>query len=106
MHMIDKHGFPKVHGADIDPKSSLTVLQLYDFFIVNDGIDRRTSMLRGPKTRRSNPVQKHAAEASKSSKGSENADTELTSLTQSMSALKFVPRNLKFGRGGSKAFGR
>jgi hypothetical protein len=37
MHCIDKHQFPRD----------------YDFFIVNDGIDRRGSMLRAPHRRRS-----------------------------------------------------
>ena len=36
MHLIDKHTFPKE----------------YDFFIVNDGIDRRSSMLRSGRHRR------------------------------------------------------
>jgi hypothetical protein len=36
MHLIDKHMFP----------------QDYDFFVVNDGIDRRSSMLRSGKHRR------------------------------------------------------
>ena len=34
MHLVDKHFFPRN----------------YDFFIVNDGIDRRSSMLRPPKS--------------------------------------------------------
>lgn len=37
LHCIDKHQFPRN----------------YDFFIVNDGIDRRSSMLRSPHRRRS-----------------------------------------------------
>jgi hypothetical protein len=37
LHCIDKHQFPRN----------------YDFFIVNDGIDRRSSMLRPPHRRRS-----------------------------------------------------
>jgi hypothetical protein len=42
MHLIDKHMFPKD----------------YDFFIVNDGIDQRSSMLRsGRHRRRSSAVQ-------------------------------------------------
>jgi hypothetical protein len=36
MHLIDKHAFP----------------QDYDFYVVNDGIDRRSSMLRSGKHRR------------------------------------------------------
>jgi hypothetical protein len=42
MHLIDKHMFPKD----------------YDFFVVNDGIDYRTSMLRsGGRQRRSSAAQ-------------------------------------------------
>ncbi|KAF1952122.1 hypothetical protein CC80DRAFT_479672 [Byssothecium circinans] len=40
LHCIDKHHFPRN----------------YDFFIVNDGIDRRSSMLRPPHRRRSSTV--------------------------------------------------
>lgn len=40
MHCIDKHQFPKN----------------YDFFIINDGIDRRNSMLRPTHRRRSSTV--------------------------------------------------
>ncbi|KAF2683674.1 hypothetical protein K458DRAFT_260054, partial [Lentithecium fluviatile CBS 122367] len=40
LHCIDKHGFPRN----------------YDFFIVNDGIDRHSSMLRPPPRRRSSTV--------------------------------------------------
>ncbi|PVH99656.1 hypothetical protein DM02DRAFT_614818 [Periconia macrospinosa] len=40
LHCIDKHHFPRN----------------YDFFIVNDGIDRRGSMLRSPHRRRSSTV--------------------------------------------------
>ncbi|KAF2024156.1 hypothetical protein EK21DRAFT_104874 [Setomelanomma holmii] len=40
LHCIDKHQFPRN----------------YDFFIVNDGIDRRSSMLRPPHRRRSSAV--------------------------------------------------
>ena len=40
MHCIDKHQFPRN----------------YDFFIINDGIDRRTSMLRHAHRRRSSTV--------------------------------------------------
>jgi hypothetical protein len=40
LHCIDKHHFPRN----------------YDFFIVNDGIDRRSSMLRPPHRRRSSAL--------------------------------------------------
>ncbi|KAF9734656.1 hypothetical protein PMIN03_004172 [Paraphaeosphaeria minitans] len=40
LHCIDKHHFPRE----------------YDFFVVNDGIDRRSSMLRPPHRRRSSTI--------------------------------------------------
>jgi hypothetical protein len=46
MHLIDKHMFPKD----------------YDFFVVNDGIDRRTSMLRSGRHRRKSSAAQHATE--------------------------------------------
>ena len=85
----------------------MTIDQLYDFLIVNDGIDRRTSMLRGQNRRRPNPTGKIASENATPRKlVGENDGTGVTELTKSMSALKFVPRNLTFGRGGSKSFTR
>jgi len=41
MHLIDKHMFPKE----------------YDFYVVNDGVDKRTSMLRSGKHRRRSSTQ-------------------------------------------------
>ncbi|KAJ4987131.1 hypothetical protein SVAN01_07419 [Stagonosporopsis vannaccii] len=46
MHCIDKHQFPKN----------------YDFFIINDGIDRRSSMLRPAHRRRSSTVNSLSSE--------------------------------------------
>ncbi|KUJ19866.1 uncharacterized protein LY89DRAFT_580446 [Mollisia scopiformis] len=46
MHLIDKHMFPKD----------------YDFFVVNDGIDRRSSMLRTGKHRRRSSAAHHMTE--------------------------------------------
>jgi hypothetical protein len=43
MHLIDKHMFPKD----------------YDFYVVNDGIDRRSSMLRTGKHRRRSSAAQH-----------------------------------------------
>ena len=45
MHMIDKHMFPKD----------------FDFYIVNDGIDRRSSMLRSGRHRRKSSVAQQIA---------------------------------------------
>ncbi|XPS75543.1 hypothetical protein M3J07_007618 [Ascochyta lentis] len=49
MHCIDKHQFPKN----------------YDFFIINDGIDRRNSMLRPTHRRRSSTMTSTASNASR-----------------------------------------
>jgi hypothetical protein len=46
MHLIDKHTFPKD----------------YDFYVVNDGIDRRSSMLRSGKHRRRSSAAQHMTE--------------------------------------------
>ncbi|KAK6584580.1 hypothetical protein PZA11_002804 [Diplocarpon coronariae] len=43
MHLVDKHMFPKD----------------YDFYVVNDGIDRRSSMLRSGKHRRRSSAAQH-----------------------------------------------
>lgn len=83
----------------------LTIHQLYDFFIVNDGIDRRTSMLRHRTGRRHRPRKEQATRATENNAAAPEADP-VSSLTKSMSALEFVPRNLKFGKGASKAFTR
>jgi hypothetical protein len=119
MHLIDKHMFPKD----------------YDFYVVNDGIDQRSSMLRsGRHKRRSSAVQHKAdiedrarrrtstiedtpgaiGDASRSgsdeNKQQKDAstetlttpaakpDVEMDDLTGAMSALKFVPSSIKFGR--------
>ena len=53
MHLIDKHLFPKE----------------YDFYVVNDGIDRRSSMLRlGRHRRRSSAAQINKDERRRSSR--------------------------------------
>ena len=118
MHLIDKHMFPKN----------------YDFYVVNDGIDRRTSMLRSGNHRRRSSAAQHMAEIeerrrrnSTLEKGpseeqdvsnipevvnEENAsgtcpegakDADIDVLSGAMSALKFVPPSVRFGRGGGRA---
>lgn len=54
LHLIDKHGFPKVVAAKVHVvKSQLTrELQFYNFRIVDHGIDRATSLLREGQKRR------------------------------------------------------
>ncbi|KAF2395960.1 hypothetical protein EJ06DRAFT_517130 [Trichodelitschia bisporula] len=102
-HMIDKHQFPK----------------FYDFFIVMDGIDKRSSMLRPSHRRRSsastNPTQTpllsgHPADSTpvplmNSDQTpvvsiSKPSDIAMDDITKSMSSLKFVPPSVRFGRGG------
>ena len=126
MHLQAKHFFPKD----------------YDYFIVNDGIDKRSSMLRTRHRRTSsaasralhrnqktggvhqdqqslpreadhgpgitaanlqpinspNSSEEDTADASQASR---NQDME--KLTSPMSALKFVPPSVRFGRGGRAA---
>jgi len=117
MHLIDKHMFPKD----------------YDFFVVNDGIDKRTSMLRSGRHRRKSSAAQHATEIERArrrsstletanaameengvedAEGSEQTsavkslttkkDVEMEDLSGAMSALKFVPPSVRFGRGGKR----
>ena len=121
MHLQAKHYFPKD----------------YDFFIVNDGIDKRSSMLRQRHRRRSSAASRALHRGQKPS-GLSNGDTtsslkeiaqddvqptlsresweknslgmspalrsgEMDDLTSTMSALKFVPPSVRFGRGGPAA---
>ncbi|KAL8869014.1 MAG: hypothetical protein Q9174_004591 [Haloplaca sp. 1 TL-2023] len=128
MHLQAKHYFPRD----------------YDFFIVNDGIDKRSSMLRTRHRRgssaatralqrnpkpgslnhkqpsppehirdRANSHMKH--QGSSSNDHSEEAPLQpspisepagadsMDDLTSTMSALRFVPSSVRFGRGGRKA---
>ncbi|KAL4919417.1 hypothetical protein BDW62DRAFT_178889 [Aspergillus aurantiobrunneus] len=92
MHLIDKHMFPKT----------------YNFYIVNDGIDKQTSMLRSMQTHRrrlsstpSSPqegrLRHRQTSISLSSPNSvpepesRSDETEMAELENSMSALRFVP---------------
>ncbi|KAL3465804.1 hypothetical protein BJX64DRAFT_43572 [Aspergillus heterothallicus] len=102
MHLIDKHMFPKS----------------YNFYIINDGIDRQTSMLRSMQTHRrrlsSTPTAPqegrlrnrqtsisvpsfHSSElqvAQASESGSGFQDLDISGLEKSMSALRFVPASV------------
>lgn len=114
MHLIDKHLFPKD----------------YDFFVVNDGIDRRSSMLRSGRHRRRSSAQHHLTEIEERTrrrastletantkedneegepKSPESADAvtpqtsqddDMEGLSGAMSALKFVPSSVRFGGRG------
>jgi hypothetical protein len=122
MHLIDKHMFPKD----------------YDFYVVNDGIDRRSSMLRSGKHRRRSSAAQYMTEIEERRRrnstmetldtsekqvggGSENEavkekraetaqdgsknDVDTEGLAGAMSALKFVPPSVRFGRGGGRGRG-
>jgi hypothetical protein len=109
-----------------EPQEDTDTWQFYDFFIVNDGIDRRTTMLRTGASGRqrhsrtssaSVDIHGHQAQVSTSTapmtEDAGNAanratkvDTDLVALGASMSALSFVPRSVKFGRGMRAGFAR
>ena len=120
MHLIDKHMFPKD----------------YDFYVVNDGIDRRSSMLRSGKHRRHSSAAQHMTEIDDRNRRRSSAmgttsieqragdekeespetspaggpaspkeDTDMDGLSGAMSALKFVPPSVRFGRGRGRGRG-
>ncbi|KAH8434629.1 uncharacterized protein LDX57_012271 [Aspergillus melleus] len=99
MHLIDKHMFPKT----------------YNFYIVNDGIDKQTSLLRPtnhPRHRMPNaPTSPQAGRlryrktsvsdsdpseptSAENAAPREKGDTDISQLEQSMSALRFVPKSV------------
>ena len=96
MHLIDKHMFPRN----------------YDFFIVNDGMDKRNSMLRletGQSRRGSTADSARrmstTSEYSRVGNGldrrvskSNSPDDAVEGISSAMAALKFVPPSVKFGR--------
>jgi hypothetical protein len=122
MHLIDKHLFPKD----------------YDFYVVNDGIDRKSSMLRSGRHRRKSSVTQHTAnteerpryqnstpetttemQSTSDGKGESqeqipegskaltpgSSQEDMDGLTDAMSALRFVPPSVRFGRGRGKGRG-
>ncbi|CAI7661676.1 unnamed protein product [Penicillium glandicola] len=96
LHLIDKHMFPRS----------------YNFYIVNDGIDKQTSMLRpmsshrrristssaleGRLRRRSSASQSNPPVTEIPEKNSK--DMDIDELEKSMSALKFVPTSVTRNR--------
>src|ERR1700722_14248192 len=101
LHLIDKHLFPKD----------------YDFYVINDGIDYRSSLLRsGRPRRRSSAAEKRAdfedrarGRSSTMEKTTETDNHDIEGLTGAMSALKFVPPSVRFGRrqgGGRGGFSK
>lgn len=126
MHLVFGHLYPKD----------------YDFYIVNDGIDHRVSMLRTERHRRQSSVTQTLAQAELRARGSANGgslspdkassnngssqqtdlhrsmeqeketensnsggDSNIDSLTGAMSALRFVPPSVQFGRGRGRGRG-
>ncbi|KAJ5795087.1 Zinc finger C2H2 [Penicillium paradoxum] len=97
LHLIDKHMFPKS----------------YNFYIVNDGIDQQTSMLRpmhsgrrristssaleGRLRRRSSVSQSNPSTSAISEKKPSD-EMDVDELAKSMSALKFVPASVTRNR--------
>lgn len=129
MHLIDKHMFPKVFSF-YHPSSSMQLIsrsQAYNFNVVNEGIDKRTSMLRSPNThrrrisstapslqegrlrnRKTSDSHSHAVShaVSRQSVGHVSPEeTEITQLEKSISALQFVPASVRKSqrRTGSKS---
>lgn len=110
MHLIDKHMYPKN----------------FFFAVTKEGVDGRRSMLLegGHRRRRSSTVTKQSRRQSLSSqtaekdtdpnvktdetteRGSEKPDAEMEDLAGAMSSLHFVPRSIRFGRGGRAGFSR
>lgn len=120
MHLIDKHTFPKD----------------YDFYIVNNGIDQRSSMLMSGRHRRKSSATKidktrrrssimaspsksvgidedtgrgfsgdtgdKIVENGSSSHNGTVQEVDIEGLSGAMSALKFVPPSIRFGRGGNR----
>jgi hypothetical protein len=124
MHLIDKHFFPKD----------------YDFYIVNDGIEHRSSLLRTGRHRKRSSAAQHSADiedrarrrsstqqsnneidshmsgegapeyaaeikAIRPPHAGPNDKDDIEDLTGAMSALKFVPPSVRFGRGRGRGRG-
>lgn len=95
MHLVDAHMFPRN----------------YDFFVVNDGLDNRNSMLR-PESSYTTSQQGSNAPVPKQSQNhqgphdpneqnaaiSQQRDTVMTEVADSMAALKVMPKSVTFGR--------
>lgn len=101
MHLIDKHMFPRN----------------YDFHIVNHGFDNRTSLLRpeGKSRQKQNKAPRnivdedttaglHSSDLMEtevkriSNLDESTKDESMDDITDSMAALKFVPKSVTFGR--------
>lgn len=110
-HLIDKHMYPKN----------------FFFAITRDGVDGRRSMLLegGHRRRRSSTATRHSRQNSLVGSGkaeqesvpsikheeaeeipSERRDVDMDDLVGGMSSLHFVPRSIRFGRGGRAGFAK
>jgi hypothetical protein len=111
MHLIDKHMYPKN----------------FFFAITREGVDGRRSMLLegGHRRRRSSTVTKQSRRNSLIEPGkgdeqtepsvkdedtsqsrTERTDVDMDELAGAMSSLNFVPRSIRFGRGGRAGFAK
>lgn len=72
MHCVDKHQFPKN----------------YDFFIINDGIDRRNSMLRPTHRRRSSTMNSATSNAGRSTMSAAGDGMDVVPTEREDQALK------------------
>ena len=95
-HLVDKHMYPRE----------------FDFFIVKDGIDGRSSMLRSGKRNKGRPTPEAAVDGTSAGASTfrpevpaavqglkdkdEVADVEM--LSSSLQSLQFVPSKVRFGR--------
>lgn len=123
LHLIDKHMFPRVRLKQAiianRAQDSNICIQSYNFYIINDGIDNQTSLLRpmnsdrnrrristasissineGRLRRRSSVSQPMPSAAVSQTANQINAtnsdDMEIDELERSMSALRFVPTSV------------
>lgn len=127
LHLIDKHMFPRVGDPPLKSNDQLLTShhQSYNFYIINDGIDRQTSLLRpmnsgrrrlsaasvssvheGRLRRRSSASQSRPPAIAprvletrpKTLQQETSNDMEIDELEQSMSALRFVPASVTRNR--------
>lgn len=121
LHLIDKHMFPKnyyfaVSRTGIDGRRSLLIegrerrRSSTSTLGASKESKRRSSILEGASsqpgvatTRKEGEAKKQTIAEAHSPATDERPDTEMEDLTGAMSALKFIPHSIKFGRGGGKA---
>jgi hypothetical protein len=126
-HLIDKHHFPDVTIATILVARALSDdLQNYNFFVTKDGIDRSNSLLVEPSRPRSNQDHRNSRGGKSKPTSSTpqlgtdgentvrhspsgiathsaaqtgpNEDVAMSEISGLMSAMRFVPTTVRFGR--------